>query len=206
MKSTQKWNWLMPNEYHWIAVIVERMFVTWELFIKHQFHLKSSDAMKCTDIPKVFSENAGAPEAISHHHQVKPSPGETITRWNHHQVKPSPGETSSQPAWVDWVKLFLTSLSEGSVNHPVITEMSFTVLNYIRKLLWCDFLGGKDWPEWKPQIWQSCQIIKKILSIWYYKKNIHFCQHKNAAFSRWRENIWKMGANRQLSCYRNNLH
>ena len=98
MKSTQKWNWLMPNEYHWIAVIVEHMFVTGELFIKHQFHLKSSDAMKCTDIPKVSSENAGAPEATTHHHHPSPSPGETITRSNHHQVKPSPEKTSSPPA------------------------------------------------------------------------------------------------------------
>lgn len=47
MKSTQKWNWLMPNEYHWIAVIVRLMFVTLKLFIKHQFHFKSSHAIKC---------------------------------------------------------------------------------------------------------------------------------------------------------------
>lgn len=51
MKSTQKWNWLMPNEYHWIAVIVRLMFVTLKLFIKHQFHFKSGHAMKCALTP-----------------------------------------------------------------------------------------------------------------------------------------------------------
>lgn len=54
MKSTEKWNWLMPNEYHWIAVIVRLMFVTLKLFIKHQFHLKSGHAMKCADSPLRF--------------------------------------------------------------------------------------------------------------------------------------------------------
>lgn len=51
MKSTQKWNWLMPNEYHWTAVIVRLMFVTLKLFIKHQFHFKSGRAMKCALTP-----------------------------------------------------------------------------------------------------------------------------------------------------------
>lgn len=51
MKSAQKWNWLMPNEYHWIAVIVRLMFVTLKLFIKHQFHFKSGRATKCALTP-----------------------------------------------------------------------------------------------------------------------------------------------------------
>lgn len=51
MKSTQKWNWLMPNEYHWSAVIVRPMFVTLKLFIKHQFHFKRGHAMKCALTP-----------------------------------------------------------------------------------------------------------------------------------------------------------
>lgn len=54
MKSTQKRNWLMPNEYHWITVIVRLMFVTLKLFIKHQFHFKSACAMKCAATPLGF--------------------------------------------------------------------------------------------------------------------------------------------------------
>lgn len=41
----------MPNEYHWIAVIVRLMFVTLKLFIKHQFHFKSGRATKCALTP-----------------------------------------------------------------------------------------------------------------------------------------------------------
>lgn len=51
MKGAQEWNWLMPNEYHWNAVIVRLMFVTLKLFIKHQFHFRWSHAIKCAPSP-----------------------------------------------------------------------------------------------------------------------------------------------------------
>lgn len=34
MKSTKNRNWLMPNAYHWIAVIVSLRSARWKLFIK----------------------------------------------------------------------------------------------------------------------------------------------------------------------------
>lgn len=51
MKGAQKWNWLMPNEYHWSAVIVALTFVTLQLFIEHRFHFERGLAAKCAPGP-----------------------------------------------------------------------------------------------------------------------------------------------------------
>lgn len=47
----------MPNEYHWNAEIAGLMFVMLKLFIKHQFHFKSTHAMKCEHFPSASPES-----------------------------------------------------------------------------------------------------------------------------------------------------